>query len=59
MKQNLRASLGAVVLALVTLAAIIFAILNFQQRALFETPDDGVSWLDTPRGTVEIGRAHV
>lgn len=52
MKQNLRASLGAVVLALVTLAAIIFAILNFQQRTLFETPDDGVSWLDTPRGTV-------
>ncbi len=52
MKQNLRASLGAVVLALVTLAAIIFAILNFQQRSLFETPDDGVSWLDTPRGTV-------
>lgn len=52
MKQNLRASLGAVVLALVTLAAIIFAILNFQQRSLYETPDDGVSWLDTPQGAV-------
>jgi PAS domain S-box-containing protein len=52
MKQSLRASLGAVVLALVTLAAIIFAILNFQQRSLFETPDDGVSWLDTPSGAV-------
>jgi two-component system NtrC family sensor kinase len=50
MKQNLRASLGAVLLAVVTLAAMIFAALNFNQRARFETPDDGVSWLDTERG---------
>ena len=42
MKQNLRVSLGAVVLALATLAAMIFAWLNFVQRAEFETPDDGV-----------------
>jgi PAS domain S-box-containing protein len=32
------------------LAAIIFGIINFQQRAAFSTPDDGVSWLDTPQG---------
>ena len=32
MKQNLRVSLGAVVLALATLAAMIFAWLNFIQR---------------------------
>ena len=32
MKQNLRVSLGAVVLALATLAAMIFAWLNFVQR---------------------------
>ena len=50
MKQNLRVSLGAVVLALATLAAMIFAWLNFVQRAQFETPDDGVAWLDTPHG---------
>lgn len=50
MNQNLRKSLGAVVLALVTLAAIVFAILNFDQRIRFETPDDGVSWWDTDRG---------
>ena len=50
MKQNLRVSLGAVVLALVTLAAMIYAGLNFNQRARFETPDDGVTWLDTERG---------
>src|SRR6202521_3113123 len=50
MKQNLRVSLGAVVLALATLAAMIFAWLNFVQRTEFETPDDGVVWLDTTQG---------
>ena len=50
MKQNLRVSLGAVVLALATLAAVIFAWLNFVQRETFESPDDGVAWMDTARG---------
>jgi two-component system, NtrC family, sensor kinase len=50
MKQSFRVSLGAVVLALATLAAVIFAILNFDQRSRFETPDDGVAWRDTDRG---------
>lgn len=52
MRQNLHIRLGAVALALATLAAVTFAILNFQQRRLFETPDDGVSWLDAPQGVV-------
>lgn len=50
MKQNLRVSLGAVILALATLAAVIFALLNFDQRTRFESPDDGVAWLDTDHG---------
>src|SRR5215470_17842393 len=61
LKQSLRASVGsvlvavgtrvgAVVLAIATMAAIVFAILNFDQRARFESPDDGVSWRDTNRG---------
>jgi len=50
MKQNLRVSLGAVVLAPATLAAVIFAFLNFQQRSRFELVDDGVAWLDTDHG---------
>ncbi|MGB0035879.1 MAG: ATP-binding protein [Candidatus Acidiferrales bacterium] len=44
--------LGAVVLALLTLAAVIFAILNFQQRSRFIVPDDGVTWMDTSQGVV-------
>src|SRR5215813_6006645 len=50
MKQSLRVSVGAVVLALATIAAFIFALLNFQQRRLFEYPDDGVVWTDTAHG---------
>jgi len=50
MRQNLHVRLGAAALALATLAAFVFAVLNFQQRRLFQTPDDGVSWLDTPQG---------
>ena len=41
--------LGAVVLALLTLAAVIFAVLNFQQRSRFIQPDDGVTWMDVPQ----------
>ena len=50
MKQSVRVSLGAVVLAVVTLAAVIFAILNFDQRSRFESPDDGVAWRDSDHG---------
>jgi two-component system, NtrC family, sensor kinase len=50
MKQNLRISLGAVLLALATMAAVVFALLNFDQRTRFETPDDGVAWRDTAQG---------
>ena len=50
MNEHLRTRLGAVLLALVTLAAIIFAALNFQQRSRFVLPDDGVTWMDTAQG---------
>src|SRR5258707_8470285 len=50
MRQNLRVSLGAVVLALATLAAVIFALINFDQRTRFEVVYDGVAWLDTDHG---------
>jgi two-component system, NtrC family, sensor kinase len=50
MKQSLRVSVGAVVLALATLAAVIFALLNFDQRGRFEVVYDGVTWMDTDHG---------
>ncbi|HEX4076823.1 MAG TPA: ATP-binding protein [Candidatus Acidoferrales bacterium] len=50
MNEHLRTRLGAVILALVTLAAVIFAALNFQQRSRFVLPDDGVTWMDSAQG---------
>jgi two-component system NtrC family sensor kinase len=50
MKQNLRVSLGAVVLALATLVAVIYAWINFRQRETYEIPDDGVAWFDGSHG---------
>src|SRR5260370_24144715 len=55
MRQNLRVSLGAVVLALATLAAVIFALINFDQRTRFEVVYDGVAWLDTEHGIQPSG----
>jgi len=52
MNDSLRMRLGAVLLALLTLSAIVFAFLNFQQRSRFVLPDDGVTWLDTQQGVV-------
>jgi two-component system, NtrC family, sensor kinase len=50
--DNLRVRLGAAVLALATLAAIVFGIINFQQRAMFTPPDDGVSWIENQSGVL-------
>ena len=37
-------------LALATLAAVIFALLNFDQRSRYEVVFDGVTWMDTDHG---------
>ena len=50
MKENLRVRVGAVVLALATLAAVIFAWLNFVQRSRYDIVDDGVAWTDSSSG---------
>ena len=42
--------LGAVLLALITLSAVVFAVLNFQQRSRFVLPDDGVTWMESAQG---------
>ncbi|HXX46280.1 MAG TPA: ATP-binding protein [Candidatus Acidoferrales bacterium] len=54
MNEQLRTRLGAVLLALLTLAAVIFAVLNFQQRSRFISPDDGVAWIDSDHGVVAL-----
>src|ERR1700761_7916700 len=50
MNDSLRMRLGAIVLALLTIAAIVFAVLNFQQRSRYVQSDDGVTWMDSASG---------
>jgi PAS domain S-box-containing protein len=50
MKENLRVRVGAVVLALATLAAMTFGWINFVQRSKFDLVDDGVAWTDSSAG---------
>ncbi len=50
MKENLRVRVGAVVLALATLAAVTFDWINFVQRSKFDLVDDGVAWSDSSTG---------
>jgi PAS domain S-box-containing protein len=39
-----------VLLALLSLALVVFGVLNFEQRRIYQLPDDGVSWVDTAQG---------
>jgi two-component system, NtrC family, sensor kinase len=57
MNKGLRMRLGAVILALLTVAAVVFSVLNFQQRSRFIQPDDGVTWVDAPE--VGVTALHV
>ncbi len=50
MNGHLATRFGAAVLALLTLAAVIFAALNFQQRSRVAVPDDGVTWIASAHG---------
>ena len=52
MKDGLLMRFGAAVLAVLTLAAMVFALLNFQQSARFVAPEDGITWIDSPQGVV-------
>ncbi|HXW62982.1 MAG TPA: ATP-binding protein [Candidatus Acidoferrales bacterium] len=54
MNEQLRTRLGAIVLALVTLTAVIFAFLNFQQRSRFISPSDGATWIDSEHGVLAL-----
>ncbi len=42
--------LGAILLVFATFAAVVFGVINFQQRMAFEVPDDGASWVGQSQG---------
>jgi two-component system, NtrC family, sensor kinase len=41
---------AAALLALLTVAAVVFGVLNLRQRSQFAMPDDGVTWIDSANG---------
>ncbi len=50
MSPRLSLRFTTVFLALLSLALVVFGVLNFQQRSRYELPDDGVSWVDSVDG---------
>src|ERR1700704_3446535 len=46
MLQELKFQLSTAVLTILTLAAAVSAVINFQQQLRFRLPDDGVTWID-------------
>src|SRR5580704_746837 len=52
--QSVGSRVGAIVLGLLTMAVIVFGVINFQQRLSFDVPDDGVSWTDNAQGVQAI-----
>jgi len=39
-------------LALLSLTLVVFGILNFEQRRIYQLPDDGVSWVESGNGVI-------
>src|SRR5690242_8299999 len=48
----LKARFATVLLAMLSLGLVILSAINFQQRAVFQLPGDGVSWIDS-KGSVQ------
>src|SRR5229473_2084243 len=50
MFQELKFQLSTAILTLLTVAAGVSAVINFQQQSRFRLPDDGVIWVDRSAG---------
>ena len=57
MNDGLRMRLGAVILAFLTLAAIVFAVLNYQQSRRVVPVYDGIDWANEVQGAT-VGRVE-
>ncbi|HYM10402.1 MAG TPA: PDZ domain-containing protein, partial [Bryobacterales bacterium] len=55
MLRDLQFRFSRTLLTVLTVAAVLAGILNFQQQRRFELPNDGVFWTDSPAG-VEVRR---
>jgi two-component system NtrC family sensor kinase len=48
--RSVASRVGAITLVVLIMGAIVFGIINFQQRLSFDVPEDGVSWADSEQG---------
>ena len=55
MFQELKFQLSTAILTLLTLAAVVAALINFQQLERFRLPEDGVIWVDHNGGVEALG----
>ena len=46
MFQELKFQLSSAILTVVTIAAVVAGVLNYEQNRRFQLPDDGVTWVD-------------
>src|SRR5712692_3735720 len=58
MFQELKFQLSTAILTLLTLAAGVSAVINFQQQSRFRLPDDGVIWVDRTAGVEALDVAN-
>ena len=54
MFQELKFQLSTAILTIVTLAACVAGVINFEQQQRFRLPDDGVIWVDRAGGVVAL-----
>jgi two-component system NtrC family sensor kinase len=55
MERSLQTRFVAIALAVLTLAAVVLAVLNFQQEQHFQAPTDGIWWVEA-HGALEAMR---
>jgi two-component system NtrC family sensor kinase len=54
MLQELKFQLSTAILTILTIAAGIASLVNFEQQFLFRLPDDGVTWVDRDTGVTAL-----
>src|ERR1035441_7831965 len=58
MFQELKFQLSSAILTVVTIAAVVAGILNYDQNRRFPLPDDGVTWIDAESSSGPVVEAY-
>jgi signal transduction histidine kinase len=58
MLQELKFQLSSAILTVITIAAVVAVIVNYDQNRKFPLPDDGVTWVDRDRSSAPVIEAY-